>query len=130
VQSSPVSDRILFMGMQTNIADWLAAWDVFVLPSGPEESFGNAVVEAMACGLSVVVSADCPAHREHVRHQETGIIVEDVDALVRSLQALINSPELRTSIGQAAASFVRSTYTMGKMLERYDQLYSMLCKRV
>lgn len=52
-----VRDRVTFVGPQDNIWNWLAAADVFVMPSR-WEGFGLAAVEALASGCQCVF-ADC-----------------------------------------------------------------------
>lgn len=52
-----VSDRVTFVGPQDNIGDWLAAADVFVMPS-QWEGYGLAAVEALASSCQCVF-ADC-----------------------------------------------------------------------
>lgn len=49
-----VSEDVLFLGTVSNSEIYYAAADVFVLPS-VLETFGQAVLEAMACGLPVIV---------------------------------------------------------------------------
>ena len=120
---SPAGDRVRFMGMQLDIADWLRCLDVFVLPSGPVESFGNAVVEAMACNLPAVVSADCPAHLQHVRDGSTGVVVRDADELAECLRELVADPQLRARLGAAATAFVRRNYTMTRAAESFEAVY-------
>src|SRR5207244_9952410 len=88
-QQSLARARIHFVGMQPQIGDWLSALDVFVLASGPEESFGNAAVEAMAAGLPTIVFDDSPALMEHVIDRETGFIVGTPGELAERLQELI-----------------------------------------
>lgn len=54
-----VADRVRFLGEVADVAASLSAVDVFLSPS-PEETYGLAVVEALAAGLQVVYVA-CPA---------------------------------------------------------------------
>jgi glycosyltransferase involved in cell wall biosynthesis len=123
--ASPAAQRIRFLGMKPEVADWLAALDVFVLPSGPGESFGNAVVEAMACGLPTVVSADCPAHLAHISDGSTGIQVEDPAQLAARLRELIRNPKLRKELGDAAAESVRKRYSMDRVVSRFNEVYRL-----
>ncbi|MFJ4618031.1 glycosyltransferase [Streptomyces sp. NPDC088812] len=74
-----VADRVLFTGERPYLPDGgpgpdlpslACAMDVLVSPS-PEESFGLAVVEALACGLPVVY-ASCPAIEDLPAHAAPG----------------------------------------------------------
>jgi glycosyltransferase involved in cell wall biosynthesis len=60
---------ILFTGHQVNPFQFLKKAEVFVFTS-IWEGFGNAIVEAMACGLPVV-SADCPTGPREILRDET-----------------------------------------------------------
>jgi glycosyltransferase involved in cell wall biosynthesis len=123
--SSPVAERIEFVGMQSDMGAWLSALDVFVLPSGPEESFGNAVVEAMSAAIPPIVFADSPALREHVVEGETGFLVETVDQLSDRLQLLIDDRALRQQLGRRAAEFAVSTYSMVEIVRHLDTIYEL-----
>ena len=120
---SPAADRIRFLGMQVRIGEWLRCLDVFVLPSNSVETFGNAVVEAMACGLPTVVSADCPAHLQHIEPGRTGLVVRDPHELAACLQRLLDDPGLRSRIGPAGMSSVRRNYTMARAAESFEAVY-------
>ncbi|REJ08022.1 glycosyltransferase family 1 protein [Microbacterium bovistercoris] len=54
-EAAGVADRVLFTGPQTNIPDYLAAADMFVLPSD-YESFGLVITEALASGVPVIAT--------------------------------------------------------------------------
>lgn len=52
-----LSKRILFAGHQENVALWMQAMDIVVLPSIEPEGFGMVLVEAMALGKLVIATA-------------------------------------------------------------------------
>jgi len=82
--------------------DLVAASDVVAHPS-LAESFGLAVLEAMAAGKAVVAGAtDGP--RLLIEDGRDGVLVPpgDVDALVEALAALLEEPERRARLGEAA----------------------------
>ncbi|MEA2463923.1 MAG: hypothetical protein QOJ98_1670 [Acidobacteriota bacterium] len=121
---SSARNRIHFVGMQPQIGDWLSALDVFVLATGPEESFGNAAVEAMATGLPTIVFRDSPALTEHVIDRETGFVVGTRVELAERLQELIGDPSLRKRVGAAAAAFATDRYSMERVVERFAAVYA------
>jgi glycosyltransferase involved in cell wall biosynthesis len=121
---SPVAERIRFVGMQPAVEDWLPALDIFVLPTGAEESFGNAVVEAMAVGLPSIVFADSPALADHIVDRETGFVVRTSAELAKRLQELIDDPSLRNRLGAAASRLVKERYSMKHVVERFDEIYA------
>jgi len=76
--------------------------DVFVAPS-VEDGFGHTVIEAMACGLPVVASANTGAS-DLVRESEGGFVVpyNSVDQYAMALEKLRSDTQLRHNMGQAA----------------------------
>jgi glycosyltransferase involved in cell wall biosynthesis len=118
-----IADRVTFLGRRDHVADYLQLLNVFVLPSGPEEAFGNAAVEAMGVGIPTIVFADGGGLTEHVRHGETGLVVSSVDELAEALAMVKTDTQLRARLGAAGREFVRHTYTLDAMFERYATLY-------
>ena len=118
-----ISHRVVVTGVVDHPADYLAAMDAFALPSNGVESFGNAVVEAMALGVPSIVAADSPGVREHVRDEETGFVAAGPPQLSTILERLSGDDDLRRRIGERAAEYVQSTYTPARMAAAYRRLY-------
>jgi L-malate glycosyltransferase len=118
-----VADRVVFVGKQQRVGDYLKVLDVFTLPSGPEESFGNAAVEAMGCGVPTVVFRDGGGLTEHVLDGQTGFVARDQAQYVQRLRELVDSEATRRKIGAAGMQFVRKKYATEAMVAGYDHLY-------
>jgi glycosyltransferase involved in cell wall biosynthesis len=121
-----LEDRVLFLGHKGNLPDYLQTLDIFVLPSGPEEAFGNAAVEAMAIGIPTIVFADGGGLTEHIESGVTGLVVRDKDELTERLVQLSESERLRRQLGTAGSAAVRRRYSVDAMVTAYDALYTTL----
>jgi glycosyltransferase involved in cell wall biosynthesis len=119
-----VTDRVRFAGAQPHVADYLQVCDAFVLPSGPEESFGNAAVEALGSELPTIVMRDGGGLLEHIADGETGLVASDVDHLAACLDLLAGDGELRRALGRRARERARGTYTTAAMVAGHERLYA------
>ena len=88
-----LEDRVFLHGLTDNPYKYMAACDLFVLPSG-WEGFPTVTVEAKILGCPVLAT-DVAGIREQLRHGETGWIVEnDEDAIFEGLKYLFQNPEM------------------------------------
>jgi UDP-glucose:(heptosyl)LPS alpha-1,3-glucosyltransferase len=97
-----VASRVRFEGVRGDPERRLAAADGLVFPSG-FDAFGNAVLEAMACGLPVVVSRRAGS-AEIVLPGKTGALVdapEDAAQLAAAIRPFLE-PRLRAEAGRLA----------------------------
>jgi glycosyltransferase involved in cell wall biosynthesis len=104
----------------------LAGAQGFVLPS-LNENLPMALLEAMAMGLPVVVTA-VGAMPEVVRNGVEGLIVpaDAAEALAEALDALARQPQLRAEMGDAAAQRCHSLYGIERMVESLISIYAEL----
>lgn len=104
----PVGPQVCFCGRVAHelVPELLSAADAFVLPSRAEGS-SNATLEAMACGLPVVVSDR--AFNRDICNATTALLVapDDVKRIRAAVSALVNSSELRAGLAGAALSAAR-----------------------
>jgi len=96
--------RAVFAGEVTGaeLPKLLASASLLAFPS-TTDTFGNAVVEALACGVPAVVS-DQGGPCEIVEDGISGLVFagDDVEALRSALQRLLDDPGLRERMGKAA----------------------------
>jgi glycosyltransferase involved in cell wall biosynthesis len=101
--------------------------DVFALTSVPRsEGIPTVVLEAMACGLPVVVS-DVGAVREVVEHGVNGLVVppEDDAAVAASLARLAGDPELRGRLAAEGLRSVRERFSLAAALGAHLRAYAI-----
>ena len=93
---------------QTEIPEYYAMADVFVLPSGPGETWGLVVNEAMCFGLPVIVSDMVGCGPDLVRNGKNGFIFHlgDANALADSLRDVLISPGAAEKFGEFSRNVV------------------------
>ena len=121
-----IADSVLFVGMQTNVSEWLGASDVYVLSSF-NEGLSNTLLEAMASGLPAVVTS-VSGSVELIKETESGFVVEVNDTLSYSnaLLTLFKSEPLRQRMGSNARKVIESKYSLSFVAAEYDLVYSDL----
>jgi glycosyltransferase involved in cell wall biosynthesis len=102
-QQRPSGPEVLKTGVvpHEDVPLWLCAGDVFVLPS-LAEGMANAIVEAMCCGLPLVV-ADRPFNREYLS-EECAMFVDPLDptAIAKAIQECLVNREANASMRRGA----------------------------
>ncbi|MBN1356046.1 glycosyltransferase [bacterium] len=97
-----LEEKVRITGFQADPAEILGEMDIFVLASR-EESFGLAVLEAMACGIPVVVSG-VGGLQDLVRNAVDGHVVSpgNSDAFAAAVSELIENESGRKLMSAAA----------------------------
>jgi glycosyltransferase involved in cell wall biosynthesis len=117
-----ISDRVRFAGYRDDVADLLAAIDVFVHPA-LAESFGLVILEAMALGKPVVATP-VGISRDIIEEGVNGLLFppSDPEALRNALAHILQERTRWPQMGQAGRKLAR-TFTAAKMVAAYEQQY-------
>jgi glycosyltransferase involved in cell wall biosynthesis len=116
--SAVLGGRLKRLGYREDVADLLAAADVFALPS-QFEGLPMSVIEAMLCGLPVVAS-DIKGPREQVVEGATGFLIPPsaVAPLRAALARLVADPALRQRMGAAGRERAIARFDEGRVVAR------------
>ena len=106
-QSPALLGRFKFLGSRQDVPELLASFDVFVLPTRAE-TFGIAVVEAMAAGVPVIASR-VGAIPEIISSAAVGRVVDEVD--VKSFAAVLEEIVLLGDRGRGIGEAGRHSLT-------------------
>ena len=114
--------NISFEGWSDRVGDYLAAFDLFILPSN-KEGIGGILLDAMDRALPIVASR-VGGLPEIVKDGENGILVDprSPDQLEAAILRLYDDPDLRRAMGTHGREFSRD-FTAEAMAQRYLALY-------
>jgi glycosyltransferase involved in cell wall biosynthesis len=118
-----LAGQVQFLGAVSNVADVLAAVDVFVLPS-VIEGLPLALLEAMLAGKAVIATS-VGGVPEVVRAGVNGLLVPPASPreLADAVAALSESPEQRALLGAAARDTIERGFTESVYLESLTAVY-------
>ncbi|MGD0801446.1 MAG: glycosyltransferase family 4 protein [Terracidiphilus sp.] len=121
--------RIHITGFVADTAPYYRAMDVMVLPTW-REGFPNVILEAAASGIPVVTTL-CTGSRDAVVPEVTGLLIPPgyPVAIRESVMQLLNNPERRWRMGQAARAWVLNHYVNESVLGRTVRYYQTLLDR-
>ena len=125
IASLGLADAVQLWGFKQNPWKYIARADVFALTSR-YEGFGNVLVEAMACGVPVVVTSS-PGPLEIIRDNVDGVIVPEhtAAAVATALEAVLTDERRRASMA-AAAKEASQRFALGAIAGQYDSWFSEL----
>jgi glycosyltransferase involved in cell wall biosynthesis len=131
VRQLGLQDQITFSGKVADeeIRDFYAGCDAFVFPND-QQTWGLAVLEAMACGCPVLVSRGAGV-QEVLTHGENAILFppRNPQALAEEIRKLATQPELRRKIAQNGMQLAHDTYNWDRFAEQIDRLCQEVYER-
>lgn len=127
-KSLGVEDSVDFVGFipDEKIVEYYNKCDVFVLPStsSVQEGFGIVLLEAMACGRSVV-STSIVGVAEDIEKYNAGKIVrpKDPKALAGAIMRILQNEKGSSEMGKNGRGLVEDRYTWKRVAEMVVHIY-------
>jgi glycosyltransferase involved in cell wall biosynthesis len=117
-------ERVHLIGNQNDVAPWLAALDVFALPSYADEGVPQALVQAMFVGAPCVTT-DAGAIGEVAIADHTALVVakENTMALAGAIDRLLGDPALAARLVTTARDRVAAKCGLASMLEHMETVF-------
>jgi UDP-glucose:(heptosyl)LPS alpha-1,3-glucosyltransferase len=125
-----VAQCVVFLPPRSDVEFYYSAADAYVGPS-LEDAFGLPPLEAMACGLPVIVSSRSGVS-EVITDGVDGFVLKDpndVASLAKLISALQNNPALRQRLGDNAARTARE-YTWERNAAQLSDIFEHAIKRL
>lgn len=122
-QKLGVAEHVKFVGVVDQVAPFLRAADLLLLPS-ETESFGLVALEAMASGVPVIAS-DVGGLPEVVRHGETGYLAPlgDVDKMAEYAIKLLSDCKVQKQFADAARQHAVQNFDYHNIVPQYEAVY-------
>ena len=125
MQTSPIRDRIDYLGFRTDIETLIPHYQIGVIPSLARESGGPlALLENMAMGLPSIAS-DNGAEVEFIQSEHNGILCSPTDdeQWCQALRRLLTVPTIAQKLGQQAQQDFYDLHTYDRFLTAMHKLY-------
>ena len=126
IHEAGADGNFTFLGNVDDVPGFLSGLDIFVMPSH-SEAFGNALIEAMSCGLCCIASR-LAGPEEILKNPTLGLLFEPGDAedLAGKIRQMIR--DHADYDPQKISAYVRENFDVEQMVDRHLALYQSLLK--
>jgi glycosyltransferase involved in cell wall biosynthesis len=121
-----LQDKVFMLGLRRDVINVLQSLDVFALPTH-QEALGTAFIEASAMGLPCI-GTNVDGVPEVVADGVTGLLVPPIssESIAKAILQLLDNPEQRRQMGQAASERVRKVFSRQAMAQGMVKVYERL----
>jgi glycosyltransferase involved in cell wall biosynthesis len=124
-----LAGRIKWVGRRSNVAEYMAACQLTVVPS-IEEPLGLVAIESLLVGTPVVAS-NTGGLGEVVRDRESGLLVPPADpkALAEAVIALAGDASARSRMGTNGRRYAEAVFSPAHLIDRVEEVYRRIAGR-
>jgi glycosyltransferase involved in cell wall biosynthesis len=119
-----LEDRVRLVGNQYDVAPWLRALDVFVLPSYANEGVPQALLQAMLIGVPCVTT-DAGSIGEVAIHDTTALVAPKQNAvsLAAAIDRLLGNAALGARLAWSARDRTQTKFGLNAMLDQMEAVF-------
>lgn len=120
-----LSGQVKFLGLRNDMPSVFSTCDGFC-HSAPYEPFGLVVIEAMFCGLPVIVP-DSAGPKEIVQNEVTGLTYSplNTDDLAKQMEKIVLNSEFRKRLSERGMKHARSNFAIDGYMKKIFFLYGI-----
>ncbi|MFL0682763.1 MAG: glycosyltransferase [Algoriphagus aquaeductus] len=128
VKKSGLEKNFHWVGVQKNVVPYLSLMDIY-LSTSEFEGLPIAMLEAMSCEVPVVATR-AGGIGEVIQHGKQGFLseIEEWEELEDYCIQLLQNPELRKTMAQAARDRVIEKFSMKRMVSELERIYMEVIK--
>ena len=121
-----LEEKFTFFDWIEDTKPLLSSLDIFVSPSH-SESFGLAILEAMASGCAIV-STETAGAKELIKHKKSGLLTEKKDPLklAETICEILEDEKKQKTLGQNAQIRAREKFGLERMIAATENIYREL----
>lgn len=124
-----LNNNVFCLGKINNVVNVIVAGDLFLFAT-LHENLSNALLEAMAVGLSVIAT-DVGGNKEVVENEENGFLIPamSVADIVSCLKICYDDPLLNWKFQQRSLKIIKEKFTENILLEKLDAYYQQMLQK-
>ena len=124
-----LGQQVHFLGFVPNeqLVNYFQGVDLFLMPTLRNEGLPIVLLEAMSCGLPIVVT-EAGGIPTAIQHQQNGLLVPmgELPALVRVVQQLLDTPRLAERLGHAARATAVARFSLETMTRHTEAVFQQV----
>ncbi len=118
-RDNSVLEQIVFVGevRGNRLIEYYQGADIFILPSS-NEGMPNVVLEAMACGLPIIMTP-CQGSDELVKNNGFAVTIDEFE---KALEKLVSDSDARVRMGAESRKLVCNQFSWDRVIDEYLEL--------
>ncbi len=122
----PKTDKIRYLGFISEEEKYSLLSDAqFLIMPSPYESLSLVTLEAMGCGIPVLVNGECDVLKGHCLRSNAGLWYQNYEEFSECFRFLCSNEQTRIKMGENGKRYVEKNYSWDVIEKKYLDLFSL-----